>query len=218
MTLKKYATYFLWLIVSGILLALILILISGYVMDSYIEDTYSRDELMEIPEFETGLLLGTSKYVIGGSKNMYYKYRLKAAYELWKNGRIKNILVSGDNATVYYNEPQTIKEDLIKMGVPDTVIYLDYAGFRTFDSVVRAQKVFMQDSILIISQRFHNLRALFIADKVGIFARAYNAHAVTEELDLKTQIRERLARVKALLDIYVLNTEPRYLGKPVKID
>ena len=90
------------------------------------------------------LLLGTSKYVAGGRINLYYKYRLAAVAELYAAGKIDYVLVSGDNSTVYYNEPTTMLNDLIAMGIPRDRIVQDFAGFRTLDSVVRAKKVFGQ--------------------------------------------------------------------------
>jgi SanA protein len=94
---------------------------------------------------------------------------------------------------------------------------LDYAGFRTLDSVVRCREVFSEDSITIISQEFHNQRALFIANKSGVNAIAFNAQEVSKNYSLKTCIREYFARVKCVLDIYILHTDPKFLGEKIKI-
>lgn len=164
-----------------------------------------------------GLLLGTSKYLSGGSLNLYYKYRIDATVELYNAGKIKYILVSGDNSTKRYDEPTTIKEDLIKRGVPANNIHLDYAGFRTLDSVVRSKMIFGQKSITIISQAFHNKRALYIAEKKNIEAIGFNAKDVTYRYGIKVQIREKFARVKMMLDL-VFGTKPKFLGGKVKIE
>jgi SanA protein len=174
------------------------------------------DKIEEIPYNETGLLLGTSNY-IGKKPNYYYVYRINAAVELYQAGKIKNILVSGDNRQHNYNEPLMIKRDLIKRGIPEQAIFLDYAGFRTFDSVIRCKKVFGQNNITIISQRFHNERAIFIANHNEINAVGYNAKELTGRYGLKTRIRERFARIKAVLDVFILNTQPKFLGEKITI-
>lgn len=211
-TIWKYLLrFFFFLILTGV----VLIVAAEVIVTSYNDSVYV--DMNEVPYFKTGLLLGTAKYVRGGNENLYYNYRLKAAQKLLEENKIERILISGDNSSKYYNEPQTFKDDLLEMGVPDSVIYLDYAGFRTFDSVIRANKIFGQDSILIISQQFHNLRALFIADNNNIYAKAYSAKTVASNKDFKTKIRERFARVKALLDVYLLNTDSKYLGEQIEI-
>ena len=106
---------------------------------------------------------------------------------------------------------------MIALGIPEDHIVLDYAGFRTLDSVERCKAVFQEDSITIISQEFHNLRALFIADHKKVDAIAFNAEKVGESYGFKTQLRERLARVKAVLDIYILNTKPKFYGEKIEI-
>jgi SanA protein len=174
------------------------------------------DKIEELPFNKTGLLLGTSKY-IGKSLNYYYQYRIDAAVELFNAGKIKYIIVSGDNSIHSYNEPATIKKDLVKRGIPENVIYPDYAGFRTFDSVIRSKKIFGQNSITIISQQFHNERALFIANHNDIKAVAYNARDLSGKYGLKTRIRERFARIKAILDVFILNTKPKFLGERIEI-
>jgi SanA protein len=175
------------------------------------------DKIEEVPCNETGLLLGTSKY-IGKKLNYYYKYRIDAAVELYNAGKIKYVLVSGDNSEHTYNEPMTIKKDLINRGIPASVIFADYAGFRTFDSVIRSKKVFGQDKITIISQQFHNERAIFIAKHNEIDAVAYNAKDLIGKYGLKTRVRERFARIKAILDVFILKTKPKFLGEKITIE
>ena len=148
---------------------------------------------------------------------MYFTYRILAAYELFKTGKVQILLLSGDNHVKGYDEPSDMKEALIHMGVPDSCIVVDYAGFRTLDSVVRCKEIFGEDSITIVSQEFHNQRALFIANKHGINAVAYNAKEVNRNYSFKTKFREYFARVKCVLDIYVLHSSPKFLGEKVKI-
>jgi len=169
-----------------------------------------------IPKNKVGVLLGTVKYLNNGHVNLYYKYRLLAAVSLYKAGKIKAIIISGDNSTKDYDEPTTFKEDLIKAGVPEQKIYLDYAGFRTLDSVVRAKEIFGQDSITIISQEFHNERAIYLAEHFNIKAIGFNAKSVSGRYGIRVQLREYLARVKVFVDI-VLGVSPKFLGKKITI-
>lgn len=171
----------------------------------------------ELPKNKVGLLLGTSKYMSKGGINLYYAYRIDAAIALFKAGKIEFILISGDNSHISYNEPDTFKRDLVKRGIPEDKIILDYAGFRTLDSVVRAKKVFGQNSITIISQKFHNERAIYLAENYGINAVAFNAKDVGRRYGLKTNAREYLARAKASIDV-IFNVQPKFLGEKIKID
>jgi len=162
------------------------------------------------------MVLGTSKNRIDGSQNLYYKYRIAATISLFKAEKIKFVLVSGDNGSKYYNEPITFKKDLIAAGIPEEKIFLDYAGFRTLDSMFRAKEIFGLDSVTVISQKFHNERAIFLAQKKELMAIGYNAQDVHGKSGLKIQFREYLARVKALIDV-LLNKEPKFYGNSVEI-
>jgi SanA protein len=199
---------------SFTLILLTIFAISYYVSYDAKNDIYS--ELKDIPYNKVGLFLGTGKYLKSGSINLYYQYRIDAALTLFKAGKIDYILVSGDNSRQQYDEPTTIKNDLIAGGVPANRIVLDYAGFRTLDSVVRSNKVFGLDSFTIISQPFHNERALFLANQYNIDAVAYNAKDVSRYYGFKTRIREKLARVKMMLDL-LFGKQPKFLGEKVKI-
>lgn len=201
-----------------ILLALLVIFVVS--VDIYVTYTVKKqlyNDIQTIGHRKVGLLLGTSKYVAGGRVNLYYKYRIEAAVALYKAGKIDFILVSGDNRRENYNEPWTMKKDLEAVGIPPGRIILDYAGFRTLDSIVRSDAVFDAGNIIVISQRFHNERALFIANRKGINAIAYNAQDPPQRLQIKVMIREKLARVKMLLDL-VFNKQPKFYGDKVTIE
>lgn len=195
---------------------LMLILISNKLVGDESKDCYTS--VTEIPESDVALVLGTAKYRKNGGRNLYYRYRMEAAVKLFKAGKVKAIICSGDNATRYYDEPSTMKADLVKMGIPASLIHLDFAGFRTLDSVVRSKEIFSQTSVTVVSQSFHNERALYIASHKGIKAIGFNAQDVSRSYGLKTQAREYLARVKTILDIHFLNTEPKFLGERIRID
>jgi len=173
----------------------------------------------KVPHKKAALLLGTAKYVARGKKNYFYVYRIRAAAALWKAGKVDAIVVSGDNATQYYNEIRRMENDLVKAGVPKKYIAADHAGFRTLDSIVRAEAVFDLKDYIIISQKFHLERALFIAkakgqDVIGFAAKDKEGTKAAR----KMAYREYLARVKAFLDVYILQTEPRFYGKKVKVN
>jgi|GEM_PF-149785 SanA protein len=178
---------------------------------------YTYDDVNAVPYNRVALVLGTSKYLIGGSPNHYFKYRIKAAAELYNNGKVDYILVSGDNATVQYNEPRQMRRALIQAGIPANAIYSDYAGFRTLDSIVRAKEVFGQAHFTVVSQAFHNERAIFIARHFGIEAVGFNAVDPSAYQGIKTRVREVFARLMGLLDLYVLDKGPKFLGEPIVI-
>lgn len=178
------------------------------------EKVFSSTE--NIPKNKVGLILGTSKRLNNGNINLYYKYRLNAAIELFKSGKIKYIVISGDNGSKSYDEPTDFKNDLIKAGIPENKIYLDYAGFRTLDSVVRIKEIFSQNSVTIISQKFHNERAIYLAEHFNIRAVGYNAKSISGKYGLKVQLREYLARVKVFVDI-LFKVKPKFLGKKIEI-
>jgi SanA protein len=171
----------------------------------------------DVPANRVGLLLDTGKTTRGGWSNPHFVNRVRAAAELYQAGKIERLLVSGDNHVKGYDEPTDMKEALVAVGVPEQAIALDYAGFRTLDSIVRAKKVFGVNQVTIISERFHNYRALFIARRYGIEAVAYCAEDVPLRYSLKTKVRECAARLKAVLDLYVFHTKPHFLGEPVTI-
>ena len=170
----------------------------------------------QVPTNKIGLVLGTSKFFSNGSPNLFFKYRIEAAALLFQAQKIKHIIVSGDNAKMAYNETQDMKKALIAAGVPDSCITLDFAGFRTFDSVIRCQKVFGQNNFTIISQSFHNQRAVFIGNAMGMQVIGFNAKPVTDTHAIKTLFREFFAKTRAVFDLYVFHAAPKFLGAKIK--
>ena len=198
-----------------VILTILIILGCNYRIDSAAEGK-THYNLNELPKNRVGIVLGTSNKLAQGGANPYYTYRINAAVQLYNAGKIEFILVSGDNSTKYYNEPTTIKNDLVKGGIPAEKIFLDYAGFRTLDSMVRAKEVFGLNSVTIISQKFHNERAIYIAERKGLTAVGFNAKDVSTRNGLKVQFREYFARVKVFLDL-LFNTQPKFYGDKVEI-
>ena len=184
-------------------------------------DTVSQgkvyNSIEEVPERKIGLVLGCSKYLSNGRKNLYFQQRIDAAKELYISDKVKFLLVSGDNSTKYYDEPTTMKKDLIALGVPGNKIYCDYAGLSTLDSVVRTKEVFKENQFIVISQGFHVRRAIYLGLAHDIDLIGYAPQGVSGLGSLKTELRECLARGKALLDVKFLNRQPKFLGEPVII-
>lgn len=169
-----------------------------------------------LPTSKTALLLGTSEKLRNGNDNLYFNYRIDACMELFRSGKVSHVLISGDNSRKEYNEPQDMKNELISRGIPSEKITLDYAGFDTYDSVLRAKMIFGQDAFIVVSQKFHNQRAVYIARRNGIHAYGYNARDVKKMNGLKTKIREFFACLKAYIEVKV-NVNPTYLGDKIEI-
>jgi SanA protein len=206
---KKIARGVIYLV---LILALSVVLANVWVVKS----TESRVffDHHKLPDNKVALVLGTSQKLINGSPNPFFANRIQAAAALYKEGKVDHFILSGDNRTRYYNEPLSMKRALMKYGVPDSVITLDYAGLRTLDSVVRSKEIFGQSKLIIITQSFHSYRALFISQYYNIDAVALVAKEPgVEEAALKVYLREYLARAKAVLDLYILKTAPRHLGE-----
>lgn len=209
--IKNFIIIFLVLSVLGFIFVLWVDHTIGYDSEEYVTQSISK-----LPNEKVGLVLGTSKSLRNGKDNPYFFNRIEAADELFKSGKIKYIIVSGDNSTKNYNEPEDMQNELIARGIPKTKIFLDFAGLRTLDSVVRAKEIFGQTSFIIISQRFHNERAVFLAQKKGIEAYGYNAKDVDKEVGFKTNLREYFARVKVFWDLF-FGVDPKFGGSKVII-
>ncbi|MBA2136777.1 vancomycin high temperature exclusion protein [Salmonella bongori serovar 66:z39:-] len=167
--------------------------------------------IQAVPAREVGLVLGAKP------GNRYFIRRINTAAALYHAGKVKWLLVSGDNGQKEYDEPSAMQQALIAKGVPEAAIFCDYAGFSTLDSVVRARKVFGENRITIISQAFHNQRAIWLAQQYGIDAIGVNAPDLNKRHGTYTRLREKLARVSAVLDAKILRRQPKYLGVTVTI-
>lgn len=206
-------------ILKLILLLIIVLVVVIFVCDRKVKNAAEGkvfSTASEVPYNKVALLLGTGKFLSNGAENPYYTYRIDAAYELIKNGKVKYIVISGDNGTKAYNEPIQMRGDLVKRGIDSTIIFLDYAGFRTFDSVVRLRDIFGQTSVTVISQQFHNERAIYIAEHEGINAVGYNAKDVSGANGFKVQFREKLARVKVFIDRFI-GAKPKFSGDKIDL-
>jgi SanA protein len=169
------------------------------------------------PYQAVALVLGCSPTLRDGRENLFFKYRMESAAALFHAGRVHTLLLSGDNSRADYNEPGRMREALLQKGVPSNRMVLDYAGFSTFDSIARARDVFGCRQLTLISQKDHVLRALYIADALGLEAIGVEARDVGLQAGWKTKTRESLARVGTVLDLHLLGRKPKFLGPKIEI-
>lgn len=172
----------------------------------------------DVPKRKAAVVMGCARILPDGRQNLYFIRRIEAAWRLFDAGKCEYLIVSGDNSRESYDEPTDMRDALIAKGIPGDRIYRDYAGFRTLDSVVRAREIFGQEDFIVVSQEFHNERAIFIAKEHGWDnVVGYNARRVSSFGGLRTRLREYLARVKTVLDVSVLDTKPKFLGRSVEL-
>ncbi len=201
-----------WLLVLG---AILVGLGNKWVINNTDDYVFTNWALM--PENDVGLVLGTSPYTGEGKANPHFRGRIDAAVELFKLGKIKHLIVSGANPDAHYNEPRKMFQALVKAGVPPEAITMDFAGFRTFDSVARAKLVFGLDRVTIITQEYHAFRAVFIGKKLKMHPVAYAPAGEQSGPAFMPYLREVLARVRAIFDIFVFDTAPKFTGDPEKL-
>ena len=213
--MKKSLIFILVIALLSVALYFILITLDKSITENYTKKIYH--DISQVPHKKAALVLGTAKYAMG-RENLFFNARIDAAVALYKAGKVDAIIVSGDNGRKTYDEPTDMRDDLIKRGIPEKYITLDYAGFSTLDSVVRASAIFDLDDFIIVSQRFHIERALYIADKKELQAIGYTAKDIEGFWGEKVRKREILARFKAFLDLYILQTQPKFYGKKVPVN
>ena len=202
---KIIAKFCTWLICLIIVVCLTLMLVSNHIVVNNAKGKVFS-EMASIKYNKVGMLLGTTPQArIDRVKNYFFIYRIDAAEQLYRAGKIEKILISGDeNSLDGINEPECMKDSLVARGVPASAIILDGKGYRTICSVVNANKVFGLKSFTIISQEFHNERALYQAEHLGLDVenlQAYNAKMPKSRRAFLTTIREYFARVKMFIDL-----------------
>ena len=178
---------------------------------------YTFNEINDLPSAYCAIVLGTSKSLNNGRENQYYKHRIDAAARIYRNKKCKKIIVSGDNRKDGYNEPLDMKRDLIKQGVSESDIVCDFAGTRTLDSIIRFKEVFGQIKGIVVSQKFQNSRAIYIAKNKGINLVGFNAQDVDKYSGIKTKLREIISKFFCVLDVQIFKTAPRHLGEKIEI-
>ncbi|HEY0975115.1 MAG TPA: ElyC/SanA/YdcF family protein [Solimonas sp.] len=202
-----------WLVFGIVMVPVLVLLSNRWVINS--TDAYIYRDLALLPANEVGVVLGTSRYLQSGKPSPEFNGRIQAAAELYRAGKLRHLIVSGANPDSTYNEPRAMYRELVKLGVPESAITMDFAGFRTFDSIVRAQAVFGLSNFTVITQRYHSYRAVFIARKMNLKVVAFLAPARSDgSPGVRNPPREILARVNAVLDVFLFGTQPKFLGQP----
>lgn len=205
----------------GVYIALLLSAAGIWLINNWVvnnSEAYVYESWSLLPDNEVGVILGTSPFTRKAEPNPLFYGRIQAAVQLFQLGKIKKIIVSGANPNATYNEPRQMRRELIKAGIPKEAITMDFAGFRTLDSIARAQAVFGLQNFTIITQTFYAYRAVFIAKKLHLQAAAYAPPSDELSIYTRTYWREIFARVKAVLDLYVLRTVPKFLGEPQSLE
>ena len=203
--MKKATKIFLYAIGIILLMCIVVMMVCNQIVVNNAEGKVFSD-IDSIKYNKVGLLLGTTPQArIGRITNAFFTYRIDAAEELYKAGKIEKILISGDeNSLDGINEPECMRDSLVARGVPASAIILDGKGYRTICSVVNANKVYGLKSFTIISQKFHNERAIYQAEHLGLDVeniQAYNAKDPKSRRAYLTTIREYFARVKMFMDL-----------------
>jgi SanA protein len=166
----------------------------------------------DLPEVRVGLVLGCSAKMTDGRENLFFARRISAASELFRAGRVQYLLLSGDNSRADYDEPGEMRRALVRAGVPASRLVLDHAGFRTLDSVMRAKDVFGLEEVIVVSQHFHNERAVYLARAHGLKAFGFDAQGVGGLEGARIALREAVSRTFAVLDVNVFHTKPHFDG------
>ena len=194
----------------GVVLLLIIVL-NAWIVISTSSQVY--DNIDDLPSKKVGLVLGTSHKLLNGDSNQFFHQRIDLAVQLYKAGKVKHLIVSGDNATKYYNEPLNMRNALIAKGVPSEAISRDFAGFRTLDSIVRCKLIFDQEDITVITQTFHSYRALFIGNHHNMKMSAFVSEDLPFLTSMYVEVRELLARTVAVWDLFIVDKMPKFLGE-----
>ena len=207
--MKKLFRFALWTSLAGLLVIAAIVLGCNYCVVQYAKHRSFR-EVDSVPFTGVGLLLGTTPQTrIGKERNLFFTYRLDAAEALYRAGKINLIFISGDkNSLDGVNEPQSMRDSLVARGIPENVFFQDGKGYSTIESVVRINQEYGIRSFTIISQRFHNERALYLAGHLGLDiqqVQGFNAESPTSGMAFITYIREYFARVKMFIDIATHN-------------
>lgn len=197
-----------------------------YIAVSWNASGHTFDNVDDVPAHEYGLLLATSPITPQGAHNFYFDNRIKSAVDLYEAGKIKRIIASGGDYRFDENgkptkygcdEPRAIRDSLVARGLPVDAIVLDYDGTRTLNSIVKAKQVYGLDSVVLISQKYHNERAIWQADHYGLKAVGYNAApSHIRRNRIKNTAREFFARVKLMLDMWFGKT-PKFNVQAVEV-
>jgi SanA protein len=215
---KQLSGLFQKLIILCLMIMFSVIAINVWIFQSAKSYVFTNPD--DLPVNDIGLVLAARVRIRGGRISPYFVGRNEAAAKLYHAGKVKKLLLSGESRANGYNEPAEMKASLLKLGVPESAMTLDSSCKRTLDSIVRAREVFGLNRLTIITDDFHTSRALFLSRYYGIDAVAFSSARIPLETSMGNRAREWLARVKAVLDVYILHTRPEASGsfKPAMLN
>ena len=205
------------MLLGALLLLAVLLWVAGNLWVLSHSAPYIQSNVAHCQSQRIGVVFGTSSWTRTGVRNPHFNARMDTAARLIHSGRVRHLLLSGDNRTRAYNEPRAMWHDLNKRGVAPEQLTMDFAGFSTFDTLARAQDVFQVDKAVLITQRWHLPRAIYIARARGMEVTGCVASAGAVAGEWRLRLRESLARVAALGDLYLWGREPYFLGPPEPI-
>lgn len=215
--LLRYAKWFLMSLGAMLLLATLLFIAGNFwVLASTAR--FIDDNINECRPTDVAIVFGTSHWTRSGFRNPYFHSRMRTSAQLIADQRVSHLLISGDNRTQSYNEPRAMWRDLSRRGVPADQLTMDFAGFSTYDTLVRARDVFQLDNALLVTQRWHLPRAIFIGRALGMDVTGCAADDEAAAGEWRLKLREWVARVATLGDLYVWGREPYFLGPAEPID
>lgn len=210
---KKRFLFVLW----GLFLLWILFLFWINTSIISFSSSFIYKDVNQLPSVKVWLVLG-ARVKQSWAPSDILKDRLDGAKEAYKIGKIQKIIVSGDNGTKTYDEPTNMQAYLVNAGIPEKDIYIDYAGFDTYDSIYRAREIFSVSQVIIFTQNFHLYRSLFIARSLWIEAYGFASDYHIYISERRNNLRESLARIKAWFDVKVWHAKPKFLGEKVIIN
>ncbi len=212
---KMVITAFRFLILIVILGLCLLFGIDFYVRSSTKDRIISPENASSVSDADCILVLGAGIRT-DGSPSPMLQDRLNTGIELYQNGAAPKLLMSGDHGRKKYNEVQTMKDIALDQGVPSEDVFMDHAGFSTYDSLYRARDVFQARKVIIVTQKYHLYRALYIARSLGLDAWGVSADTRRYRGQSQRDFREILARDKDFF-VSVFKPLPKYLGDTIPI-
>ena len=213
--MKLFIRLIIMLVILAVPVGFSVLLINLYIIDSAKERTFSPATIQAIPKTDAAVVLGS--LVVGDSLSPILLDRVMGGIELYKAGKVKKLLLSGDHGQTNYDEVNAMMKYAIEHGVKSEDIFLDHAGFSTYESIYRARDIFQCKSITIVTQNYHVSRALYISRQLGIDAYGFDSNYTPGAYFDQYGEREILARVKDFFNASILKPKPTYLGKVIPI-
>lgn len=211
---RRIKRFFIILISAAVLLAAAAFVPNFIVIKKTESNIVTLEEAAELSDVDCAVILGAG--VREGKPTPMLRDRLLVGIDLYKSGAVKKLIMSGDHGSTDYDEVNIMKSFAVDRGVPDEDIFMDHAGFSTYETIYRAREIFEADNIIIVSQKYHLYRALYIADKLGIKSVGVSADLDTYRGQTKRDLREILARDKDFFKC-IFKPKPTYLGDKIPV-